>query len=290
MGLEDLKRWHWVLIGLLLGAALGYARVWLGDARPPAERVYVSQEWFEQELRKPPESGLEAFPRVKDIEVRRDGGDNGGHVVSMQVLLRQDKHGLEWDYRGRVFRSAGAPYKPLIAAAGAPPGPDYTVLDYLRDVSRADARVTFRYVWWDGPIATVALWTAGTVLVVGGVWPTVVSLLVGAGFGRAGTADSAYDLGRFKGETPRPATASVGVSGMGPDGSGAMGPDEDLVTTGPPADTTPVAPVRALDGLEPVAAAPQGQQEEKDYRGEFYPVAREGPAGRGNPPPKRDQE
>lgn len=290
MAIEDLKRWHWVVIGCVVGLILGFGQVYGGN-EPAANLPSVGPREFEEELRATPRDGLPVLdnltvypgsagePDLVTMDRRtdwglyasiRDGaGNSGGRSNVRQIKYVQH----------RVY--ARKPFKPLLPVPGAPPGPHYGVRDYLNDLSKTEpgAAVKFRYAWWKQPAVLVSLWAAGTTLLVGGVWPTVLNFLLGAGFGRRPPKDPDYDLDRFKAE-PEAATSTA----MAPDagaveehvrkleeelargiqpGVGAAGRDQAAQPE--PVKTLPGAPVEA-----PAAAG----DADKQYQGEFYPVVK----------------
>ena len=68
MGIEDLRRWHWVIIGLMLGAALGSTRVFFGpDLDSPGS---YSQPLFERKLR---ETLADGTPALRGLVVHPPG-------------------------------------------------------------------------------------------------------------------------------------------------------------------------------------------------------------------------
>src|SRR5436853_5771341 len=56
-------------------------------------------------------------------------------------------------------------------------------LAYLKAL-RAQGRVDFTYEWWKAPRVSMAVWIAGSLVIVGGLWPTLVNLLIYGTLGR----------------------------------------------------------------------------------------------------------
>ena len=120
----------------------------------------------------------------------------------------------------------------------------------------------------------------GGVLLMGGLWPSVVAVLVGAGFGQRREKET-YDLSRFGGGEEEAGESRPGVtaqdmddlaklnasleSSIGP-GQGGGGDNGE--------SAEPAKPVRTLLADERPAAVSREEEEEKDYQGEWYPVAR----------------
>lgn len=176
---DGLKRWHWAAVGLLAGLLVGWSQQWSARLAAGVNRPLISQGAFERELARPAIPGRP--PQLVDVVVYRA---DGGYRVEMRQLVRDPARDA-WTYRAREFRPPPGPYRPLAEAPrGAGPARiDYTVRDYLADVSRTNGQVRFRFAWWRGPWVTIGLWAAGGVLLVGGAWPVLLSLLTGAGFG-----------------------------------------------------------------------------------------------------------
>lgn len=63
------------------------------------------------------------------------------------------------------------------------PDPPNSALSYLNAL-KAQGQVEFTYQWWKAPRVAIATWMAGTLVVIGGVWPTLINLLVYGRFTR----------------------------------------------------------------------------------------------------------
>jgi prepilin-type N-terminal cleavage/methylation domain-containing protein len=263
MSVESLKRWHWIGIGLLVGLALAWAKT---AGRPGAVVLgELSQAQFEDDLH----TTYNGRPTLRDIVVypQRDYDR-----VTMQRWAAT--HGGD-GYAPATF-VAPRPYRADLAPKSMrTPSETYTVGDYLADLGAEFPHVKYRSAWWASPTATAVMWAAGTTLLIGGVWPSVLALLVGAGYGRK-TPEDDYDLDRFKGEPAAGAGAKKPVDeeklheleeelikGLSGDQSAAAQTEEPKRARAP-------RPILAA----PVDPPPTGQAEEdKDFFGEFYPVA-----------------
>ena len=277
MHVQDLKRWHWILIAVAVGVALSYA--WT-SVEPSVPR-HIGQETFERQLVAPPIEGhpwlanLVVHPPVEGVMV----------VTGEQLSLRTNEKVA--DYRPFAF-NAITPYQPVPPASrrNRPPpavDPNETVLTYLAKTAAKHDHVRYRFAWERRSGVVYAIWTGGAVLLIGGIWPTLLSLLVGAGYGLSAEEDDDYDLDRFgKGSEASAAPAiDVGLSAahlaeveaelqrnLEGFGSGSGG----AVPNAPPPD------VRKLEG-GPVESAPLAHEDSNEYKGEFYPVAK--PHGKG---------
>lgn len=293
MGIEQLKRWHWIVIGLLAGLALGY--VW-SSADPVTEGRNYNQRDFERDLtrRLPDGSG----PMIRHVVLRPIVTDYQGKQVQ-QVTLDVARMGSQsgkiyWEARQML---ATIPYEPMRFGGMMPDpqqasgGKPFTVGDFLAEMNKNnDMPVKFRYGWESERPVAIAIWTVGAVVVVGGLWPTFLGLLVGAGMARKPEKKEEYDLDRF-GKTSVPEAPRYQpkpeVSEEERDRLNDMNRklEEQLkgagvLTDGSAEDEDPegkiLAPaVRKLDGgpLETTPAAKkQDEDDEVEVKGEFYPV------------------
>jgi hypothetical protein len=292
MPIEDLKRWHWALIGCVVGLVLGFGQVYGGN-EPATDLPSIGQQEFEEALRATPRDGLPVLdnvtvypgsagePDLVTMDRRTDWGLYARIRDAESGTARANTRQVKY-VQHRFY--ARKPFKPLVPVPGAAPvagGATYTVRDYVHDLSKteAGAAVRYRFAWWRRPATLVGLWAAGSTLLIGGVWPTVLNLLTGAGFGRRTPKDPDYDLSRFKsepdaGKSESPAADAAAVEdhvrrleeelarGLTA-GVGAAGRDH-------PPQPPPVKPLVAAPLEVP---APAGD-EDKEYQGEFYPVVK----------------
>jgi hypothetical protein len=170
---------------------------------------------------------------------------------------------------------AGDPYQPIDPKLGQGRTSVFAVLD--RAAQLGGARPAYRYAWAEQPMLAGAIWTLGSMALIGGVWPTLLGFLVGAGFGPVNEDTGlrnlrgvrATDNGLKKAtarldeilESIAEYQAELGLSDAGTEPL----PDEAAVQALPPA-------IRELSAgpLEQTAAPPA--EGEKDFGGEFYPT------------------
>ena len=282
MAIDDLKRWHWVVIGAVLGALIALAQV-LGGNEPSANLPSVGRLEFEEDLRAKPRDGS---PVMENITVH-PGPRGEPDLVTFDRRTDWGRFGTRNDGTARQIRYLPhriylpRPFKPMMPAPGAKAGNDYTVRDYLRDLARTEpaGQVAYRYAWWKEPKTAFALWTAGGVLIIGGVWPTVLQFLVGAGFGRRAPKDPDYDLNRFH-AGPDQAKQDAAVVDPHAVEDHVRQLEEELARNlsataagGFAPDGAAKQPVKPLVSAPVEAPAPQGD-ERKEYQGEFYPVVK----------------
>jgi hypothetical protein len=150
-----------------------------------------------------------------------------------------------------------------------PPRPEYTVRDLLDEAVAQHEHLSYRYAWWRESAKAYALWV-GLSLV-----------MIGAGLGGKREAKIDYDLDRFKSEPSADTDKRKAMTAAELDQLKAVQAqlEANLKPSGLGHDVAghdqPPSSVKQLNSgpVEPVLA-PHRQDEEKDYTGEFYPVAR----------------
>ena len=182
---------------------------------------------------------------------------------------------------------------PFVPPGQRPQGvaPNFTVADQLKEVQKRNPQLAYKTGWWTTRPATFAIWTMGSVLVIGGLWPTLLNVIVGAGYGhprRAGRkldADAEY-LARFKGDGNAQAAKASKPAVSAEEHERLRAMTEQLESklggfgnvSAPEAQAGGEAktdsPVRKLDGgpLELAPVAGNGDDDEIEVKGEYYPV------------------
>ena len=273
MHIEDMKRWHWALIAVGIGLALSYAwsNVQWADQLPT-----MAQTDFER--------GVAAkFPQpghITNVIVLPSAEKDFQAVVCEQ--LRRTKDPKVMEFRPALFR-APAPFK---SERG---GQTYASISaYLGEVkSKANPELSYKYAWYRETWAVYLLWTSASMLLIGGVWPSAVSLMTGGGLGlrREKSDEPEYDLSRYgKGKPESKPGARVGPSAAEMEEVRRL--DEELERQLAAGATSGAGvqgaegiagsdqPIRKLDGGPLEAAGVQASDEEKEYGGEFYPVVK----------------
>jgi prepilin-type processing-associated H-X9-DG protein len=147
--------------------------------------------------------------------------------------------------------------------------PTYTVVDYLREVALDHPQVAYHPVWWTEPRTMFMVWTFGSVALIGGIWPTLVTMLGGSPPARAPTELE-----------PQSSAAGVTASTIPVDAPPTVSIDDEVDRA--------LAAMRAssesagdetLDRRD--SARPQGssKEDQKDFKGAYYPVHRSKSAG-----------
>lgn len=269
MHVQDLKRWHWIAISVVVGLALSY--------------VWSSVEWDENL----PTIGQRDFENGLTIPYPQ-----AGHLSNVTVMPPQEGKYKIVAEQVRNTREAGViDLRPVAYMADTPykegqwRGTDAqhdTVLKYLEGVKANSPETQFKYAWYRETWAIFMLWCGASILLIGGVWPSVVSLMVGAGLGfHKEDEGPEYDLNRFKSEQDakkagghEPTPAEVAhlqeleaelEKKLAAQRAGLPIPEDE---------PEPAQASRKLDGGPLEALANDKPAEEHEYKGEFYPVDR----------------
>lgn len=269
MHVQDLKRWHWVAIAIVVGLALSY--VWSSvewDENLPT----VGQADFERGL-------LTKFPAEKSLQnvVVMPPQEGKYKIVAEQVRntktagvvdLRPVAYMADTPYKAGVWRGESSEFK--------------NVREYLSKLKADNPEVAYKYAWYRETWAIYTLWLGASVLLIGGVWPSVVSLMVGAGLGISSEEKGPeYDLDRFKSEADKKAVPTGPTNAdmqhlheledelekrLAAQRMGVPLPDDQ-----PAAEP---AAAKKLDGGPLENLVPDKPAEEHEYKGDFYPVDR----------------
>ena len=282
MEIENLKRWHWVAAAVVVGLALSY--VW-ASVEPDRGRRGSAEDLFRNARLKDPKSGR---PIVGSVVVHppQEGAHGMVNIVTYTKLMHDAKRktNVSADY----WFVADIPFVP---PGQRPTGvaPNFTIADQLAELKKQQPQLAVSKGWWTTKPATYAIWTLGSVVVIGGLWPTLLNVIIGAGYGppRKAKVDPEADyLARFKGdgkpEAARAAKPAVSAAEherlramtdqletkLG--GFGNVGPQAH-----PAGEAKSDAAVRKLDGgpleLTPVAQN-ANDDDEIEIKGEYYPV------------------
>jgi hypothetical protein len=287
---ENLSRASWLVIAVLIGAAIAWLQVnW---TQLDVSQTHSSVDFERLLMRAPVKEG---YPWVKSITVyppmqasfvvKSTRGDYSPRKsrVNFQVL-QQVKGG--WTYRSAVLL-ADDPYQPSFGRAT---NPQMQIEDYLGEVAKNRAWVKFQYAWWRVPMWCYTLWIASSVLVIGIIWPIVLHRLVLAGYSRPEVeekkesiwsrmfggksassskdkqAKTAPSMELSADELERIAQMEADLKGFG---GGEPRPGEQTSQAEEPVKKLETAPLESL-------AEPAKPEEKKDYGGEFYPTVAHG--------------
>lgn len=308
MGVEDIRRWQWVVVGLVLGVSMSYA--WRGLEGPAVRKI--SQQDFERELIRRPAEGdvprirnLVVFPPQESFETYTEDG-----VQKRRLVQRVKGQRLLPDARAREGEAAKPVYQPFEFVApmpykpqrGGPPNPpdDFTVLGWLEHMRR-NREFSYRYAWEQTPRWNLALFAGGGVLLFGGLLPTLINVLTGAGFGRPRRPadeppEKKVDLRKVRSTStsePEPARPAVTDEDRARLDEVNATLEKDLagaqITGDGATGAAPASVIRPLETrpLEPLVET-KHDDEPKEYRGEYYPVAK--PTHKADDPPGAHHE
>jgi hypothetical protein len=285
MGITALHRVHWVLIAIVLGLVFGTV---FDHSHGPIYGVDMGgyglllsgQQQFENGLTQEYDHiRLFSDPVVYPHWVPQpDGGKKKVYLVTGRywdgnAIVKDGKSVAEWVPRCVITQT---PYHPQIGVT-TPDGK--TVAEFPSVVEFLDAMhrvygVRYRYAWWAAhPMLT---WFLGTLLVIGGIWPTVITLLA---FGRLTRPPEAKTLSLWNVVSRKPPQKAPAPSFAAP-----HDPDLDAEVEAAMAAAAEVAtgqPVATLAG-GPLELVPEADKQSTEYGAEkddFYPTERHKSAG-----------
>ncbi len=136
MGVETIKRWHWLLIGLALGAVAGYVWMLPRFERDPVMRRPLTADQF---------ASITHSPRIRS-----------GALTDLVVHPSRDGHNFvtgafkSGRYSWQFYLYADQPFK---ADQASFPG----IVDYLASAGRSEPALKYRYAWWEETRFGIAL-------------------------------------------------------------------------------------------------------------------------------------
>jgi hypothetical protein len=284
MRIDQFKRWHWVILGVVLGLVISFWRGTFRSDAPLEERTTLDPSEFERMLVAKPHQGK---PLLKNIQVHamRDGS----YWLTAQQLLGDKSPGSAEATYVPVRIHAPTPYVPAGSPA-AKPDPRFTVIDYLEMVQAKHTSVDFSTRWWDREPLRSLLHAAVGAALLGGLVPFLMPLLTG-GIRSDHSEREEYDLSRFGRGKPQPSTV---VLRRGPteqdiqklrqveaelernlaSGGAALNSTVSLPASGAANPSTSQQSVRPLTAgpLESATTPEDKHKEQKHYAGEYYPT------------------
>jgi hypothetical protein len=300
MRIENLKRWHWCIIGAGVGAAAAAISLFIGPQEEPKTDT-VAPHVFEAQIldRKDPTTRLRVGG-IRDVVIHPPNemplpGELKGvtEYVTYHVLLRRPQTPTICDPAPRrMLMQLQTPKQKSIVGNLDGLG----VREYLDKLNEAIAKLdkdkhpdvqsfTYKFAWIETPKGAYSAYSLGGFVVIGLIWPTIVQLLVGAGFGRGPSEDDEYNLARYKGSSTTSGKAKVAVSVAQADQlaqleaelearlkSGALAEPGDTPARAAPA-AAPI-PVLSAGPLEAPKES-QKQAQRKGYgadQGDYYPT------------------
>jgi len=312
MNVLALHRWHWVLISIFLGALIGFVR---GQYTIDDEKTNggfpdrsLEMERGLQIAAASAKDGKHRWGEFYNVRVRRDSRHGETKYVVFGRYIDPSLRKLHPDGKLKnvpiFFLKTDLPFKPMIHVP-QPTSPDSsrlserlqwlaeklklrkadppgTVIDYLKS-ARSTLGISFVYEWWREPRFLLIAWMAGSFVVVGLIWPTLLNIVA---YGRLSRPYEA----RVHLPPARASSASVGhqPAALSDEDLARLKEMEekleaDLVASGilePSAAATAAGNGKAIKQLTETRlelAAAQQAAEAKAFEtreGDFYPVER----------------
>jgi hypothetical protein len=275
MGIENIKRWQWMLIGALIGLAFAYT--WTSNVGEIEEVTGSDLATFERDVQfQEPRSGK---PLVSDIIIQPPTQSFQGPVnVVTYKRLAHDRQGQFWYLDKHLV--ARIPFKPIDPRL-ASSDPNFTIETFLSELAKQNNFVKYHYAWWLEPKDALLIGAAVGVVVIGILWPTLLNLLVTGGLASKREPKSAKDkssLWYTKSSSTSPQQTKPKVSAEDEQRLRDLTEAYDRLTpaSAPPPDQQQPAVVQPVSKLEggPLAKAAEIKKEEDDIevKGEYYPV------------------
>ena len=234
MYVERLKRWQWMIVGVILGCVVATVKLWGGMAEPPKLET-VAPHIFETQLIEPEKDPSRKRPmEIQQVilhpheEVIVPGAKERQfrEVVTYWVqypATRKDKD-KDWEITCHAHPRAfiltqDAGQKSVLGDISKMTGREYLdkLKNHIRKLDKAKypyaKNFEYRYAWLETPRGAYTTFGVAGLAIVGLVWPTIINLLVGAGYGRPVTddEDDKY-LARFKGKSAPHKPIKVGMT------------------------------------------------------------------------------
>lgn len=288
MGITALHRVHWVLIAILLGLVFGlvfdhsHGQLY-GVNMGGYGLLLPGQQQFESGLTQEYDHiRLFSDPVVYPHWITRPDGEKKeiylvtGRYWDGNAQIKDGKSVAEWVPRCVITQT---PYRPQVAVVehdGRAVAEFPSVVEFMDAMHRAYG-VKYRYAWWAAhPMPT---WLIGTLIVVGGIWPTIINLLA---FGRLTRPPEAKTLSLWNivsRKPPQKAPLPTFAAPAGPD------LDAELESAMAAAAASADAPKQLVPTLAngPLETVPESPKESREFGAEsddFYPTERHKTGGR----------
>jgi hypothetical protein len=277
MAIRNIKRWQWLLASLVIGLALGYFQHLPTENWQKAFGDTITQQQFEEGLTRE-QSGLRWF---RNVVIYPERVEVAGKTVPVTIVTGDYFNGkLESQngqrvaiWRPRCYIAEG-PFQPIT------PNPNIkasdTVLAYLKSLKG----VSHTYAWWRDSTSAIGLWTAGSFLVIGLIWPTVINLIVFGSIMRP-KEERGIDLSKVSAQTPQSESQAAdtdltAVAKMGEQLEAKLAAEAGprMPNPQPPADAPPVRQLTATSLEAPLTGQPHEQKDFGQDRDDFYPTER----------------
>lgn len=272
MEFSDLKKWHIALALIIFSGAIVFSYLSL---EPQANARTTSPLMFQQSLMSKPVGKENPIPRVQNVRIYPPV--DGLYTVNFDQLV-EDRQNDRWLKQQWSF-----------TARSANPGSNQTILEWMKQLKDSDPeRISYTYEWWREPTKLYSIWAAFSVILA--VWGIVIPTTMWVAKG------GMKDFKEVASSKPTATAAELATASR----SGVTAEDQDRLssmidrleessaTSSSPSsksashapagstlkgDTNPINRIMESKPLE-APTVPTTPEEEKDYKGEFYPVVR----------------
>lgn len=301
MQIESVKRWHWCVIGTIVGCAVAAVSIWGGpEEKPSTETVHHPE--FEGHLLYGGFQGAKVL-NIRNISVhpylqaRNPYADNKlvqtDYITYEYDMYKPLRNGGYEERLGKVGQLI--PFQKAANKGASVLGKDVTQLsarqylekleEYMKklDPKKYDKMTALKWNkrFIEEPKIAFAVYGGGGFVLIGLIWPTLLNLLMGAGLGRE-IKEKTMDISKYKGKS-QPAKAKPTVTQDDMDRLEALeaqleaslreGAHERVPTA---AIATVEAPIKQLIGgsaaTEHALPAPGKEKDFGADQGDFYPT------------------
>jgi hypothetical protein len=201
MAIRNIKRWQWILASLAVGLLLGYFQQAPTENWQKAFGDSIPQQQFEEGLLRN-QNGSRWF---RNIVLYSERLELAGKTVPVTIVAGEYFNGRLESQNGQLVAVwhpccyiAEESFRPITPLAGQQGS--NTLIAYLNTLPG----VSYSYAWWRDPKWALCLWTAGSFLFIGLIWPTIINLLVFGRIMRPGEKRG-IDLSKVSAHTPESA-------------------------------------------------------------------------------------
>ncbi len=301
MGIENFKRWQWIVMGVLFGCLLAGAQYYFHDyvleffSRGDAVSSKVFENLVESRL-------VGVGPLVQNIKIyhRHEGGylltfdvsKSYGQIIPANQQPTGKPRDIKIPTGQRVVDMAETKAGLFVAPESFVPWSARTASTQAATVDKSGTIITYlsrfpeidwKVPWTEKPHARTIAWIAGTTLVIGGIWPFILALLIKMGLHPAPRPKETYDLKRFKPEAEEEKKQAATVTQEDMDHLLALEAELEknlaagaVAREAAPATTVAAPVVRKLDGkAAATAAAVEAAARDKAFgtdQTDFYPT------------------
>jgi hypothetical protein len=301
MHLENLKFWHWTIIGILAGVLFGGVKLTQGPWFDVEGLETMDQPTFDREVagllvgNRSDRRLIQAFhenqPMLKNLVIHPpvDGEPTHSYWITGKYYRVYEDNAKPGDASTPIVNRedwipfkyrAAVPYRSRAAAPGSYP----TVVQFLAAVEKQypNAAVPSRFAWWEQSMPTMLLPAGAGLLIIGIAWPLTLMLMQGAGLARAPSPASKLPKQRnLSGAAKAPKDHSAddrklaelnaqmdkALSGFGASSASPVSEDS--------AAAAKISSPTVLPGVAAAPAAPPSKEEiSRQYGGVFYPVVK----------------